>query len=95
MLKDLFANIIKIYQRTLSPDTGFMKIFFPYGACRYYPTCSEYGRQSVQEHGAIKGSGYAIRRVLCCNPLAKGGYDPIIKKTSLVPTDQPNLNKGK
>ena len=80
MLKKPFAGLIRIYQKTISPDTGLLKIFFPFGACRYYPTCSEYGRLSIKENGIIKGFIYTIYRVLRCNPLSKGGYDPIIKK---------------
>lgn len=80
MFKRIFIKIIRIYQKIFSPDTGFLKWFFPHGACRYYPTCSEYGRQSIQEHGVVKGLFYTSGRVLRCNPLAKGGYDPIIKK---------------
>lgn len=80
MFKKVFDKTIKIYQKTLSPDSGWLKGFFPKGVCRYYPTCSEYSRQSVCEHGLIRGGLYSIKRVLKCNPLSKGGYDPIIKK---------------
>jgi len=80
MLKKLLTCTIKIYQKIISPDTGLLKVFFPFGACRYYPTCSEYGRQSIKEHGGIRGTFYTIKRILRCNPLSDGGYDPIIKK---------------
>ena len=80
MFRKIFNKIIKIYQKTLSPDSGWFKDFFPNGVCRYYPTCSEYSRQAICEHGLIKGGAYSIKRVLKCNPLSKGGFDPIIKK---------------
>lgn len=80
MFKKLLTSSIKAYQKTISPDTGILKVFFPFGACRYYPTCSEYGSQSIKEHGSVKGVYYAIKRILRCNPLSAGGYDPIIKK---------------
>ncbi|MFW0862696.1 MAG: membrane protein insertion efficiency factor YidD [Candidatus Komeilibacteria bacterium] len=80
MIKKGILSIIKKYQKYISPDTGILKMLYPFGACRYYPTCSEYGHQSIKEHGAIKGSLYTCLRVLRCNPLSKGGYDPIIKK---------------
>ena len=46
-------------------------------ACRYTPTCSEYAIEAVERHGAARGSIMAIRRVLSCNPFARGGYDPV------------------
>lgn len=45
--------------------------------CPYYPTCSEYGLQAVQKHGAFKGSLLALWRIIRCNPFSKGGYDPV------------------
>ncbi|MBL7021972.1 membrane protein insertion efficiency factor YidD [Patescibacteria group bacterium] len=80
MFKKISLYLIRGYQKLLSPDTGILKVLFPFGACRYYPTCSEYGHQSIKEHGTIKGIIYTIWRILRCNPLSKGGYDPIIKK---------------
>jgi len=80
MFRKGLLNIIRKYQRYLSPDTGILKTLYPFGVCRYYPTCSEYGHQSIREHGAVKGSLYTLFRVLRCNPLSKGGFDPIIKK---------------
>ena len=46
-------------------------------ACRYTPTCSEYAIEAVERYGAWRGSIMAIRRVLSCNPFARGGYDPV------------------
>jgi uncharacterized protein len=79
-MRIFFVKLIKIYQMIFSPDTGLVKSFYPFGVCRYYPTCSEYGRQSIQKYGVTMGSLYALGRILRCNPLSKGGYDPIIKK---------------
>jgi uncharacterized protein len=45
--------------------------------CRYIPTCSEYALQAIEKYGAVKGTYLAVRRVLRCNPLHKGGYDPV------------------
>ena len=45
--------------------------------CRYYPTCSNYAKQAIEIHGAFKGLYLSIKRVLKCNPLFKGGYDPV------------------
>lgn len=70
-------RIIKIYQKTLSFDHGFFKYLFPYGYCRFKPTCSEYAIASLEKYGFIKGGLKAIWRVLRCNPFNKGGWDPI------------------
>mgnify|MGYP005841120155 CR=1 FL=1 len=62
--------MIRLYQATfarlLPPDT-----------CRFYPSCSHYGYQSIYKYGAIKGTWMAIWRVLRCNPFNPGGYDPV------------------
>ncbi len=76
-IKQLLLFLIKIYQKTLSPDTGFLKIFHPFGVCKYYPTCSEYYYQAVDKYGIIRGVEMGTRRLLKCHPLSKGGYDPI------------------
>ena len=46
-------------------------------ACRFVPTCSEYALEAVERHGAARGLGKAVWRLLRCHPLAKGGYDPV------------------
>jgi uncharacterized protein len=69
--------LIRAYQKTLSPDTGILSFFYPFGACRYYPTCSEYCYQAIDKHGTIRGVEMGIKRVFKCHPLSNGGYDPI------------------
>ncbi len=71
---------IRLYQRTFSPDHGWCRIFFPYGCCKFRPTCSEYTHQAVDEFGIIRGLWMGSWRILRCNPWSKGGYDPVIKK---------------
>ena len=70
-------KLIKLYQKTLSFDHGLMKVFFPHGYCKYYPTCSEYGYQSIEKKGILKGGIMTIWRILRCNPFSKGGHDPV------------------
>ncbi len=62
--------LIRLYQKLISPS-------LPADTCRFYPTCSHYGYQAIYKHGAIKGTGLAIWRVLRCNPWNPGGYDPV------------------
>jgi putative membrane protein insertion efficiency factor len=45
--------------------------------CRYSPTCSEYAKQAFQQKHFIVASGLSVWRILRCNPLSKGGYDPV------------------
>lgn len=45
--------------------------------CRFIPTCSQYALEAIEKYGAIKGGILALRRILRCNPLCKGGYDPV------------------
>ncbi|MCU0841036.1 MAG: membrane protein insertion efficiency factor YidD [Thiobacillaceae bacterium] len=65
----LLIGLIRFYQYVLSPWLG--------NQCRFTPTCSEYARQAVLAHGALKGAWLAIRRVSRCHPWHPGGHDPI------------------
>lgn len=67
----ILINFIKIYQKTLSPDHGLLKYKFPYGFCRFYPSCSEYGILALKKHGLILGISLTFVRVLKCNPFTK------------------------
>jgi len=72
MLKKVSAVLIKIYQYILSP------VLPP--SCRFYPTCSEYTLEAINEFGFGKGLLYAIKRIFKCHSFHEGGYDPIILK---------------
>jgi len=67
--------LIKLYQRTISPDHGLFKQFFPHGYCKFYPSCSEYGHQTIKNRGLARGLPKTIWRVLRCNPWSSGGVD--------------------
>ena len=45
--------------------------------CRYIPSCSAYGLEALETHGAVRGSWLAVRRVCRCNPWGGYGYDPV------------------
>ena len=76
-MKKYILAAIRFYQKTLSPDHGIFRSKHPFGYCRYYPTCSEYGYQAINKYGLIKGSLKALYRIIRCNPFSAGGYDPL------------------
>lgn len=73
----MIISLIRLYQKTLSPDHGWVKVFFPHGYCKYYPSCSEYTVQAIKKQGNIKGLLLGFKRILKCNPFSKGGIDLI------------------
>ena len=65
IFKIFFMRLIVFYQRHLSRHT-----------CLYEPTCSEYMKRAINNKGVILGIIIGVWRILRCNPLSKGGYDP-------------------
>ena len=76
-MKYFLIKIIEFYQRTLSPDTGWLKLRYPGGYCKYAPSCSEYCKHSIQKYGITKGILRGAWRIARCNPWSKGGIDPV------------------
>ncbi len=74
MIAKLLKGLIRLYQLLLSPFWG--------AQCRLHPTCSCYAMEALDKHGAFKGTGLAIYRILRCNPWADGGLDPVPEKKS-------------
>ncbi len=71
-MKKALMSFIRFYQRRISP------LFGP--KCRYYPTCSQYALEALEEWGAFKGTLLTIRRLMRCNIFFPGGVDPVPKK---------------
>ncbi|MGB8339225.1 MAG: membrane protein insertion efficiency factor YidD [Burkholderiales bacterium] len=69
MLIKLIDALIRGYQLAVSPILG--------PSCRFRPTCSEYARDALQAHGALRGSWLALKRIIRCRPGHPGGYDPV------------------
>ncbi|MDR2502194.1 MAG: membrane protein insertion efficiency factor YidD [Oscillospiraceae bacterium] len=68
-MKRVLLGIVRLYRRYISPMTP--------PSCRFEPTCSRYCMEAIEKYGAVKGSWLSMRRILKCNPLCKGGYDPV------------------
>ena len=64
----LAAGAVVVYQRAVSP-------LLP-AACRFAPTCSEYARLALAEHGLVRGLALAAWRLARCHPFHPGGWDP-------------------
>ncbi len=64
----LAIRAIRRYQHAVSPGRA--------ASCRYLPTCSEYSVQAFEHYGAVRGSAKTAWRLIRCNPLSHGGYDP-------------------
>lgn len=72
-MKYVLMGLIRGYQLTFAR-------LIPAGTCRFTPTCSHYGYEAIQKHGAIRGGWLAVKRVGRCHPLHPGGYDPVPDK---------------
>jgi putative membrane protein insertion efficiency factor len=68
-MKYVFMALIKFYRRFISPLKP--------RCCRFYPSCSAYALEAIERHGAFFGVMLAAWRLLRCQPLCAGGYDPV------------------
>ena len=69
LMRYILLLIIKFYQYFISPWLG--------RNCRFYPTCSSYAKEAISTHGSFKGLFLSIKRILKCNPLFSGRFDPV------------------
>ena len=67
--------LLWLYKRAVSPMLHALAGVT--GACRFQPTCSEYAAIAIATHGPLRGGGLALWRVLRCQPLCRGGFDPV------------------
>ena len=66
----VLAGAVRLYR-------GFRQIRPGLPTCRYIPTCSEYGLEALETHGAVRGSWLTLRRVCRCHPWGAHGYDTV------------------
>ncbi len=78
--RNIAIVLIRLYQVVLSPDHSWLKVKYPYGYCRHFPTCSEYSKQAFEKFGIIKGGWLATKRIASCNPWAEPKVDLINHK---------------
>jgi hypothetical protein len=69
VISRLLVLAVRFYQRFISPVLG------PH--CRFAPSCSQYAVLALQQHGALRGSWLAVRRLSRCHPWNPGGHDPV------------------
>jgi putative membrane protein insertion efficiency factor len=70
VLTKIILAPVHFYRRFLSPMKRVP-------SCRYLPTCSAYAIEAVEKRGVVRGLLKAGWRLLRCNPLFRGGYDPV------------------
>lgn len=68
-MRSLALRTIRFYQRSVSPALP--------PACRFEPSCSHYGYQAIERYGVVKGSWFALRRLVRCHPFRAQAYDPL------------------
>ncbi|MFZ3577729.1 membrane protein insertion efficiency factor YidD [Virgibacillus sp. DJP39] len=71
-MKFVIISLITFYRKAISP--------FKPPSCRFHPTCSEYGLESVKRFGAIKGGYLTVKRIAKCHPFHSGGIDLVPEK---------------
>lgn len=81
-IRALLLGLIWTYRHTISP-------MLP-PTCRYHPSCSAYGFEALQVHGAAKGTVLTAWRVLRCNPFTDGGLDPVPARGAWRPDIHPD-----
>lgn len=69
----LLLALVHLYRVFLSPFLG--------GACKFYPSCSQYAQEAIALHGAKRGGLLALKRLGRCRPFTKGGFDPVPDST--------------
>ena len=76
-MKRVIIFFIVMYQRTISPDHGYLRNLRVLPVCKFFPTCSQYAIDAVAKYGTIQGLWLATLRIARCHPWSNGGTDEI------------------
>ena len=78
-MRKFFIFLINLYQKTLSPDHGYLKKvgIIKKPVCVFYPTCSDYTKQAIQKYGSLRGIYLGFFRIIRCHPWQKNHMDPV------------------
>lgn len=77
LLVEALIFFLSAYQRTFSPDHGFLNYCYGTRRCRFFPSCSDYAKGSLRQYGLLRGLMSSFKRIARCNPWNAGGYDPV------------------
>ena len=66
------SDIPIIHKIGLLPIAGWQRISYNTNLfnCQFYPSCSNYGADAIQQFGVIRGGAMAAERITRCNPFA-------------------------
>ncbi len=71
-MKALLLFLLRGYRKRISPLLG--------PRCRFHPSCSQFAIEALQTRGLLVGVALTLWRLLRCQPLCKGGFDPVPAK---------------
>lgn len=60
--------LVRLYQRVFTGRPS---------PCRYWPSCSSYAHEALEQHGLVRGAWMAARRLARCHPWGGHGIDPV------------------
>lgn len=68
-MRSILIALVRAYRYLISPMMA--------SHCRFYPSCSAYAVEALEQHGSVRGSALALKRIARCHPFNPGGYDPV------------------
>jgi putative membrane protein insertion efficiency factor len=76
-----FLLVVRFYRRFVSPYTP--------PTCRFTPSCSAYAEEALRTLPVHRALALTLWRLLRCQPLCRGGYDPVPARAT-PPPDPPS-----